>query len=182
MQIKNRQQFLTILTIIAVALLAVDKILTPPLVKIWNERAAHIKKLREDVKEGELLQRGKVSLRNRWAQIQSNTLTNNTTLAEQQLFNGLNRWSQLSGITINTVTPQWKQGSDSSYKTLECRVDASGSLDRLSRFLYELETDRMTLRLQSVELTRTDNDGLVIAMGLQISGLVLNSNSKDQPR
>ena len=182
MQIKNRQQFLTILTIVAVGLLVVDRILTPPLVKVWNERAARIKKLREDVKEGELLQRGKISLRAHWAQIQSNTLTNNTTLAEQQLFNGLNRWSQLSGITINTVTPQWKQGSDPSYKTLECRVDASGSIDRLSRFLYELETDRMTLKLQSVELTRTDNDGLVIAMGLQISGLVLNSNSKDQAR
>lgn len=180
MQIKNRQQFLTILTIVAVALFAVDKILTPPLVKVWNDRKTRITKLRDDVKQAEARRRDANYLRNRWAQIQSNTLTNNTTLAEQQLFSGLNRWSEMSGITINTVTPQWKQGSDPSYKTLECRVDASGSLDRLSRFLYELETDRLTLKVQSVELTRTDNDGTAIAMGLQISGLVLNS--KDQSR
>jgi Tfp pilus assembly protein PilO len=178
--IKNRQQFLTILTIAAVALLALDKIVSPPLVRIWNDRATRIRQLRADVKEGELLQRGRESIRSHWARMQASTLTNNTTLAEQQLFTGLNRWSQSSGITINTVTPQWKQGSDSTYKTLECRVDATGSIDRLSRFLYDLEKDPMALKLQSVELTRSDSEGMVIALGVQISGLVLTS--KDQAK
>ena len=178
MQIKNRQQFLTVLTITAVALFAIDKIVTPPLTKLWNTRAARIKQLRADVKEGESLQRSKVSIRNLWAQMQASTLTNNTTLAEQQLFTGLNRWSQLSGITINTVTPQWKQGSDPTYKTLECRVDASGSIDRVSEFLYGLEKDPMALKLQSIELSSRDNTGMQLALGVQISGLVLTPNEK----
>jgi hypothetical protein len=177
-QIKNRQQFLTVLTIVVVALFAIDKIVTPPLTKLWNTRSARIKQLRADVKEGESLQRSKVSIRDLWARMQASTLTNNTTLAEQQLFTGLNRWSQLSGITINTVTPQWKQGSDTTYKTIECRVDASGSIDRVSEFLYGLERDPMALKLQSIELSSRDNTGMQLALGVQISGLVLTPNEK----
>lgn len=180
MQIKDRQKFLTILTLVAVGLLVVDKIVSPPLEKLWHERADRIKTLKEEVKEGDSLKRSSAFYHRRWTQIQASTLTNNTTMAEQQLFTGLNRWSQSSGITIKGVTPNWKQGADVSYKTLECRVEASGSLDRLSRFLYDLEKDPMALRLNSVELASGDNDGTVINAGLQISGLVLTG--KEPPK
>ena len=178
MQIKNRQQFLTVLTIAAVALLAIDKIVSPPLVKLWKSRAARINQLRNDVLNGESLRKSKDAYRRTWAQMQAGTLTNNTTIAEQQLFTGLNHWSQLSGITINTVTPQWKQGSDPTYKTIECRVDAAGSIDRVSEFLYNLEKDPMALKLQSIELSSRDNTGMQLALGVQISGLVLTPSEK----
>lgn len=173
MQIKNRQQLLTFITVAALAVLALDKIVSPPLVKLWNDRTAQINSLRNQVKEGELLKRGDASIRSQWARMQASTLTNNTTMAEQQFFSGLSKWERASGITINTVTPQWKQGSDPTYKTLECRVDASGSIDRISRFLYDIEKDPMALKLQTVELSARDNEGSLLSLGVQISGLVL---------
>ena len=173
MQIKNRQQLLTVLTLTVIGLLVLDKIVSPPLTKLWNGRAARLLKLQTDVKNGEILRRGKESLRDHWAKIQAGSLTNDTTAAEQQLFNGLNNWSQKSGISIVNIVPNWKQGADSAYKTLECRVDASGRIDQLSQFLYEIETDSMALKLQSVELTAKDNTGSVIGLGVQVSGLVL---------
>ena len=39
--------------------------------------------------------------------------------------------------------------------------------------MYELETDPMALKVQSVEMTAKDNTGSVIGLGVQISGLVL---------
>jgi hypothetical protein len=172
-QIKNRQQFLTILTLVAVALLAIDKIIAPPLESFWKARQARLNELRQEVKDGESLRRGNTSIRAQWAKMQASTLTNNTTQAEQQLFNGLYKWSQMSGISINNVTPQWKQGSDPTYKTLECRVDATGDIKRLTDFLYDLEKDPMALKLESVEFTSSDNTGTKLGMGVQISGLVL---------
>ena len=173
MQIKNRQQLLTILTLTAIGLLVLDKIVTPPLMAFWNKRAAQIVTLQKQVKEGQLLQHRKDSLRGRWAQIQSGALTNDTTAAEQELWVGLNHWSQNSGVSVNNIVPQWKQGSDAAYKTLECHVDVSGSIDRLSRFMYALETDPMALKVQSVEMTAKDNNGTVINLSVQMSGLVL---------
>ncbi len=173
MQIKNRQQLLTILTITVIGLLVLDKIISPPLTAMWKERSTRLTNLQNQVKEADRRQRGKDSLRSRWAQIQSSSLTNDTTMAEQQLISGLNRWSQMSGVSLNTITPNWKQGADASYKTIVCRVDASGSIDRISEFLYELETDPMALRLESVEMTSKDNNGSVIGANMEISGLVL---------
>jgi len=179
-QIKDRQQFLTILTLAVVALFAIDKIIVPPLQNFWHKRAVRIKTLQDEVKDGKWWLGRKDWAHSQWAKIQSSALTNNMTLAQQQFFAGLNHWSQSSGIEVGTITPEWKQGTDASYKTLDCRVEASGSLDRLTQFLYDLERDPMALKLQSVELTSRDNNGTSIAMGVQISGLVLTANSKDQ--
>jgi hypothetical protein len=172
-QIKNRQQLLTILTLTAVGLLIADKIISPPLMKLWRQRSARIVMLQQQVKDGEALRRGKESLRSHWAMIQSSALTNNPTLAEQQLWTGLNRWTQLSGVSLDSIAPIGKPGADASYKTLDCRIDASGSLDQLSQFLYALETDPMALKVQSVELTTKDNNGSKIGLGVTVSGLML---------
>ena len=173
MQIKNRQQFLTILTLTVIGLLVLDKVVTPPLTSFWNSRSAQIVSLKNQVKQGESLRNNKEIINREWANIKAGALTNDTTAAELQLGTGLDRWAQMSGIQIDSTSLQWKQGADASYKTLDCRVDASGSIDRLSRFIYELETDPMDLKVQSVEMTSKDNNGSVIGLGVQISGLVL---------
>lgn len=175
MQIKNRQQFLTILTLTAVGLLALDRIVRPPLAKIWDERSTRIAKLQRDVKEGKALLQRKNWLRGHWEDIQKSTLPNDPTEAEQDLWSGLNNWVGYSGVTLQNVAPNLKQSSDPSYKTLECRIDASGSLDRLTSFLYAMETDKMALRVQSIEMTSKDANGTTIGMGVQVSGLVLTA-------
>lgn len=175
MQIKNRQQFLTILTLTVVGLLALDRIVSPPLMKLWNDSSKHIVTLKAQVKDGQTKQHNKDALRKRWTDIQAASLPNDTTAAEQELFNGLNRWTQFSGVTIMNIAPTWKQGNDPTYKTLDCRVDASGSLDRLSEFLYALETDPMALKVQSIEMTSKDANGMTINLGVQVSALVLTS-------
>lgn len=178
MQIKDRQKFLTVLAITAIALLVLDKVVTPPLTKFWHDRSDRITDLQRKVKEGEMLRmpRRKAAIRAEWAGIQAASLTNNPTLAQQQLLRAIDQWSQSSGVTINSITPQFKQGADATYKTIECRVDGSGSIDRLAQFLYDLENDPMALKLESVELTSSDNTGQQLALGVQISGLILTPN------
>ena len=173
MQIKNRQQFLTIVTLTAVGLLALDRIISPPLTKLWNDRSKEITALKKQVGEGEMMKRRKDSLRQRWADIQAAALPNDTTAAEQQLYTGLDRWSRFSDVILGGVVPTWKQGTDPAYKTLECRMDVSGSIDRVARFLYSLETDPMALKVQSIELTSKDANGTTINMGVQVSALIL---------
>lgn len=164
-----------IVTLSAIGLLALDSIVRPPLQKIWKDRANQIKSLQDKVKYGAVLQRGRNSLNQRWDDLQKSTLPNDPTEAEQALWSGLNRWVDYSGVTLKNVSPTLKQSNDPAYKTLECRIDAQGSLDYLSRFLYALETDKMALRVQSIEMTSQDASGTTIGLGLQVSGLILAS-------
>ncbi|MCX6904444.1 MAG: hypothetical protein NTW03_13375 [Verrucomicrobia bacterium] len=172
--IKNRQQFLAIAAIVVVGLFAGDKLLLSPLHKSWKERAATIVELRKKITQAEVLLPRDQDIRRRWNKMRSNTLPTDSSLAEQQLLMAFDMWAQESRISVTAIAPQWKRDTD-DYMLLECHVDAFGSLAAVSRFLYNIDRDPMALRLESVEISSRDNEGQVISLGLQVSGLVLNA-------
>jgi hypothetical protein len=179
MKIENRQRFLIVLTIGAVVLFAADKVVFGPLTKMWKARSVRIAELRRDVADGSLLLHREKSLRVHWDDIRTNALPDNTSLAEQQLLKAFDTWSQESRVSITGITPQWKHDAD-DYMTLECRVDASGDLATLSRFIYDIENDPMALKFESVELSSRDTAGRELTMGIRVSGLVLTPDGQPQ--
>ncbi len=177
MEIKNRQQVLLIVALTAVVLFGGDKLILTPLTNAWNSRTARIKELRSRITEGKMLVQREASIRGRWAHMQGNTLTNNQSAAAQQFFQALYGWQQTSGVNISATTPQWKQDSE-DYMTYQCRVDASGNLSSLSRFLYEIERNPLAVKLDSLELSAHDKEGQQLTLALQVSGLVLTTQNR----
>ncbi len=177
MEIKNRQKLLVILTVTAVALFAADQFVRAPLVNTWNARAGRLSELRSQLARGRMLVQRERGLRNHWEDMQRKALTNNMSAAEQQVFRAIDSWAQDTGVTINAITPQWKHDSD-DYITYDCRVDATGDISRLSRFLYRAEREPLALRLEGVELSARDKDGQQLALALQLNGLLLNPPQK----
>ena len=171
MKIKNRQQLLVLLALAGFLLWTTDNLAIGPLARVWKQRATRITDLRKQVEEGTHLRQREPVLRERWDQMRTNTLPGNTSQAEQQVLGAFDRWAQESRISITSISPQWKQ--EEQYMTLQCRVDATGDLGTLSRFLYNIEKDPLALRLEAVEITARDNEGQQLTLGLQISGLML---------
>jgi hypothetical protein len=176
-QIKNRQQLLVIGAVVIIALFAGDQLVLSPLLKGWSARATRITDLRKKIADGKMLVQREQSIRSHWEQMSSNALPNNTSAAEQQVYKAIDLWAQNSGVAISAITPQWKHDSD-DYMTFECRVDAAGDLGKLSRFLYSVERDPMALKLELVELGARDKEGQQLSLGLQLSGLVLNTPTR----
>jgi Tfp pilus assembly protein PilO len=175
--IKNRQQVLIIAAIAAIVLFAGDHLVLSPLLKSWNARAKHIADLRTEIARDKMLVQREQSIRNRWQQMSRNALPNNASAAEQKVVQAIDLWAQNSGVVISAITPQWKHDSD-DYTTYECRVDAAGDLDKVNHFLYSIERDPMALKLELVELGAKDKEGQVLSLGLQLSGLVLNTPTR----
>ena len=142
--------------------------------KVWSGRATRIGELRKQITQGKMLVLREQSIRSRWEQMSRNALPNNSSAAEQQVYKAIDLWAQNSGVALSAITPQWKHDSD-DYMTFECRVDAAGDLGKLSRFLYSVERDPMALKLELVELGARDKEGQQLSLGLQLSGLVLNT-------
>ncbi|HLP76145.1 MAG TPA: hypothetical protein VK327_04440 [Candidatus Paceibacterota bacterium] len=172
MKADNRQKFLLILTAVLVGIFAGDKLVYSPLVRLWQSRQQEIKRLRTQVAEGTAIVRRESVIRERWENMRTNTLPNNPSLAQEQLLKAFQDWAQESGVSLNAITPQWKSDSE-DYKTLVCRVDASGSLWMLSRFVYDIEKGPLGLKLDTVDFGSRDSTGKQLSLGLQISGLVL---------
>ncbi len=177
MQTDKRQQLLLIVAIAGIALFAGDKLLLTPLTAAWKARNTRIAGLRTQLEQGKTLMDREARLRTSWEQIRRSSFPRNTSAAEQQFFRSIDQWAQDSRVAITAITPQWKSDSK-EYMTLQCRVDAAGSLGMLSRFLYNIERDPMALKIESVELGSRDKEGQILTMGLQLSGLVLTPATK----
>jgi len=176
-KIKNRQQFLVVLTIAVAALFVSDRLIFEPLAAWWKTRAATVAQLRQQVNDGRALLKREQAIHERWDQMRTNTLPADTSLAEQQVLKAFDNWSQESDASINSITPQWNNDA-TNYLTVDWRVEASGDLGTLTQFLYDIEKGPMALKLESVDLSARDDTGRELTLGLQISGLALTSQTK----
>ena len=177
MKIETRQQFLVVLTIAVAALFVGERLIYEPLANWWSARSQKISELRKQVTDGRLLLQREQGLRRRWEQMRTNTLSADTSLAEQQVLKAFDNWSRDSSVTITGITPQWNDDA-TNYVTVDWRVEAAGDLGALSRFLYDVEEGPMALRLESVNVSARDDTGQQFTLGLQINGLALRPQAK----
>ena len=174
LNLKNRQQVLLLGALGVVGLWVADTLIVTPLVASWRSRSTNIVELRKQVRDGEQLLLRERGIRARWSSMRTNTLPTEVSVAEGRLLGAFDGWSRESRVSIMSIKPQWKRSED-DYMTLECRVDASGSLSTITRFLYEIEHDPLALKVESVELSSRDSTGAQLTLGLQVSGLVLST-------
>lgn len=172
MNLNARQRLLAVLAIVAVGLWLGDRLVFTPLVKSWQARTVRLTTLRKSVTQGTLLLERERTIRERWGQMRTNTLSKPLSQAESQVLQAFDRWSRDSGVSISSIRPQWKRGGD-DFSTIECRADAAGTLGALTRFLYLIEKDPLAFKVEAVELATRDNDGQQLTLALQVSGLLL---------
>ncbi len=177
MKVKNRQDFLVVLTLAAAALFVGVNFVFTPLQNWWSARQAQVRDLREKVKDGNQLIKSETRVRQRWNDMRANALPAGSSQAEQEFLKAVDGWARDSGAQITSLMPQWKNDS-TNYMTLECRVESAGDLGALSRFIYDIEKGPLALRLDTVELSSHDNSGQQMTLGLEINGLALIQNDK----
>jgi Tfp pilus assembly protein PilO len=178
-KINNRQQLLMIGAIAVVGLFVADKLLITPLAQLWKDRSKAITELGDKVARGKNLQDREHALRSDWQRMRTNTLPTDESLAEEQVLKAFRKWERDSRVTITSISPQSKHDSD-EYTTIQCRIEASGTIDNMNHFLYDLEKDPMALKLELVELSSHDTEGQQLLLGLQVSGLILTPRAQKQ--
>jgi Tfp pilus assembly protein PilO len=171
-KIDNRQKVLAIVAMVAVAALAADRLVFTPLIDLWRDHAHQISELRMNLDKGKALLVREQAIRDRWDKLQKSALPNDGSAAESKVLTAVERWTRDSGLGVTSIKPQWKQNAD-DYKTFECRVDATGDIETLMHFLYELERDPLAVRVEDMELSARDDNGLQLSLGVRFSALVL---------
>jgi len=156
----------------AVALFAGDRLLITPLTGLWKSHASRIAELRGNIAQGTSLLTREQSIRDRWDGIRKSALPTDASAAESKVLTAVERWTKDSGITFTSIKPQWKQNAD-DYTTLECRVDATGDMESIARFIFELERDPLALRVEDLEISSRDDNGQQLSMGVRFTALVL---------
>jgi hypothetical protein len=173
----NRQQLLGTFAIGFVVLWAADKMIIEPGIGLWKARAKRINQLKDSVQQGEYTLKNQRYITGNFDNVRTNTLPLDTSLAYGQALQAIDRWAREGGVSVNSKRPQWRRGDDPSYSTLECGVDATGNLDNIARFLYQIEDDSVGAKISAIDISTRDNSGGQLTLALQLSFLqIANTN------
>ena len=157
----------------AVLILILDRLVFTPMMKTWEERSAEISTLQKSITKGRSLIERADRTQAIWRDMQANALPKDSAQAEQEVISAFDKWGHASGTDLGSIKPQWKRGATDRYSILECRIDASGNVAALTRFLYEVEKSPLALRIDSLDLTSRDDQGQKLTLSLLVSGLRL---------
>jgi hypothetical protein len=173
MSSSNRERLLKFVVIAAVALLALDRLILTSAFASWKEQGERIEALRDKVTRGRQLTARERSIRGRWAKMQQTDLPEDVSVAENEVFKAIGRWTRESRVSFTSLTPQWRQHEEAGYDTFEFRATANGDQASLGRLLHELETDPLPARIDECEIATRDKQGKQLALTLRFSFLRL---------
>jgi hypothetical protein len=174
---KDRQTLLKLGAVGAASLLVLDWVIIEPAISHWKEQSERIDALREKVVRGRALKVREQSLRARWDEMQRTDLPDDESQAADDAQSAVGRWEADSRIAFTNLTPQSRRFDDLGYQTYEIRAGATGEQGALARLIYDLETDKMPVRLSEWELTSRDSAGRLLNLNLRFSFVHINDDA-----
>jgi Tfp pilus assembly protein PilO len=169
----KREKLLILAAALCVVILLGDKFIISPMLNLWKTRAARIAALEESLNKGTVLTDREETLTQRWQEMQGRSLTNGASSAENQVLNRVSDWARTSGLNVTSLRPRWIDEGQEARK-LEFSLSATGSMESVVRFLYELERDPLAIRLEDVELATHDEQGREITLSARFTGLIVS--------
>jgi Tfp pilus assembly protein PilO len=170
----KREKLLILAAALCVIILLGDKFILSPMLNLWKTRAARITALEESLNKGTVLTDREETLTQRWQEMQGRSLTNEASSAENQVLNRVNDWARSSGLNVTSLRPRWIIDEGQEARKLEFSLSATGSMESVTRFLYELERDPLAIRLEDVELATHDEQGREITLSARFTGLIVS--------
>jgi hypothetical protein len=167
----NREKLLMTLAAVVFGLMILDKALVAPLTASWKERAKKINYLNLDVTKGRQLVARERAIRERWREMRANALPASRSESESAVLNRVDEWSRAARLKPSQILPRWTAEDD--HARLNCRLEATGDMEAVMRFLYDLDGEQLALRVESFDLSTLDKQGRNLQLDLTLSGLEL---------
>jgi hypothetical protein len=174
---KDRQTLLKIGAFAAIGLYLLDLVIIEPALSHWKEQSERIDALRAKVVRGRALKERAQSLRARWDEMQRTDLPDDESQAADDAQSAVGRWEADSRIAFTSLSPQSRRFDDLGYATYEIRASATGEQAALAKLIYDLETDKMPVRLSEWELTSRDSSGRMLNLSLRFSFVHINDDA-----
>lgn len=171
MRNNRRETLLKIGVGAVVGLFLLDRMILTPAFASWKEQGERLTKLREQVQRGRQLVAREKSLRTRWDEMLRTDMPDDVSVAENEVFQAIGRWTLDSRVNFTNLVPQWRAGEEGC-ETFECRASATGDQATLGKLLYEIETDPLPAHVEECELSASKGTQLTMTMRFSFVRLV----------
>ena len=168
MRNSRRETLLKIGVGVVVGLLLLDRAVITPAIAGWKAQGERLTKLREQVQRGRQLVAREKSLRARWDDMLRTDMPEDISVAENEVFEAIGKWTLASHVNFTNLVPQWRPGEEGC-ETFECRASATGDQATLGRLLYEIETDPLPAHVEECEFAARDAKGTQLTLTMRFS-------------
>lgn len=170
MNLNRRERMIGLAALIAVALLAADRLLLSPLLEKREAMAMERAALTEELDRALLLMRSRREAMSQWRRMTDEALIQDQAAAESRLLHALRTWSRQSRLSLHTVQPE-RAHSEHGMQVIALRAGASGDMAAVARFLFLAESaDDLPLRIERLRLAQ-GQQGDQLTLELRLSTL-----------
>lgn len=179
MVLSKRERMILIVAIVAVVMLIGDKFIVGPISERREEVKARKLELQAELQNAQLLFTRQKLMERKWKMLLSDGLRNDAE-AESKIARALDEWSKQVMLTLSSVKPE-RVASDKGLKEVTFVVAGMGTLEAISRFLWQIETVSMPIKVMDMQVGSTNETGQSMSLQLRLSALCLGSQ-KEPPQ
>lgn len=176
MVLSKRERMILIAAILAVVMLVADKFIVGPIGTRREQIKAQKLSLQTELENAQILFSRQKLMERKWKALLSDGLQNDTE-AESKIARALDEWSRSARLTLSSVKPE-RVASDKGLKEMTFVVAGTGTLEAVSRFLWQIETASMPIKVMDMQIGSTNETGQSMSLQLRLSALCLDSQQK----
>ena len=176
MVLSKRERMILITAIVAVVMLVGDKFIVGPISARREEITMRKLELQTELQNAQLLFTRQKLMERKWKTLLSDGLQNDAE-AESKIARALDEWSKATMLTLSSIKPE-RVASDKGLKEMTFVVAGMGTLEAVSRFLWQIETTPIPIKVMDMQVGSTNETGQNMSLQLRLSALSLGSQQK----
>jgi hypothetical protein len=183
MPLTSRERIAMILAVAAVTVLAADRYVLTPLFEKRAENKQLCQSLAAEVEQSISVMNRRKQLQVRWNQMRQEGLTSQASGTESLILRFLQESSKEAGLLLTSLQPEHSE-AEKNFGKIDFFVSGSGDMRAVTRFMWQLETASMPLKIRSFQLGAGDENASQMSLQLTLSSIYIiekaNSAEKDE--
>jgi Tfp pilus assembly protein PilO len=175
MGLSKRERIVVLLAALVVGALLADKVVFTPALARFRETENKKQTLLAQINEAQSLFERRRLMERKWKTMLSDGLKSGAE-AESRIVRALDQWSQEAGLTLTSLKPE-RLASDKGLQEMTFVVVGRGRLDAMARFLWQIETAELPVKVKDMVLGASEADESM-SLELSLSALYLGAAPK----
>jgi hypothetical protein len=181
MALTFRERMIMIMATATVLLLVLDRYAFTPLLQKRSETKQLVQSTAAELEHSLAVLNRRKQLQTRWQQMTEDGLSAQPAQTEGLILRFLQESSGRAGLLLTSLQPEHAE-LKADFGHIDFLVSASGDMRAVTRFLWDIETSSLPLRIKALQLGGADETASQMSLQLTLSSIYLIEQPIDKGR
>ncbi len=172
MALSKRERYIALVALTAVALLVGDRYIVTPVLNLRAQIDTGTRSMSGQMERAESLFSRRTMLGRKWNEMIAGGLKADPGEAESRVLHAMRDWADEAGLTLWSIKPE-RLEQDQDLQEIAFQASGTGSMSAVSRFLWHIETTKLPLRVEQLQVGARKEGTDALSLQLRVSTLYL---------